>query len=152
MSVYERPAMGNATPKPARGTGKLKRYERRQKERKAIADAEAMSKVEAQRADRAIRFHCYLRDKRQCRAFGVPLLFDTDNPKRKSENHHITPKSLGGSDLPENRITLSWLAHRMRHDGELDITGDGNGDVRFTQYTFEGGTRRLLREWVSSCL
>jgi hypothetical protein len=151
-STYVPPAPSERTAaqKPAPGSGRLQRQVNRLKAKGAIEKTITEVDSEARRADREIRFHCFLRDNRRCRAFGTPLKFDTDNLKKKSENHHVIPKSAGGSDDPWNRCTLSPLAHSMRHGGELEITGNADETLTFKQYEFKGGTRVFLREWESS--
>jgi len=139
------------TAKPAPGAARLKRQTDKLKDKGAIEKSITAVEAEARRADREIRFFCFLRDHRKCRAFGILLKFDTDNLKKKSENHHIVLKSAGGSDDPENRITLSPKAHQMRHAETLDVEGNGNGTVTFTEYEFNtDGSRRFIRSWEST--
>lgn len=140
-----------ALQKPASGAAKLARQARKL-EAKRDADREiAVGRAEATRADREVRFYCFLRDGRRCRAFGVLLKFDTDDLRKRAQNHHIIFRSAGGSDGPENRATLSYRAHAMIHEGTLTAEGDGNGTVTFTEYTFAtDGSRRFLRRWEST--
>jgi hypothetical protein len=39
--------------------------------------------------------------------------------KATGEPHHIRPRSLGGSDIPENLIQLCFDCHRAAHDGKI---------------------------------
>ncbi len=140
----------NALQKPARGSARLARQVRKLKAKGAIEKTITEVDSEARRADREIRFHCFLRDNRRCRAFGTALKFDTDKLSKKAENHHIKPKSAGGSDDPFNRCTLSPLAHQMRHGGELEIEGNADETLTFKLYELKGGTRHFVREWESA--
>lgn len=42
--------------------------------------------------------------------------------KAAGEPHHIRPRSLGGSDIPENLVQLCFDCHRAAHDGKLSYT------------------------------
>lgn len=144
-----RPAMGTATPKPVRGSARLKTYENKLTRKRATEKGLKAAKQDEAAHDRLVRFHCFLRDKKRCRALGVLLEFDTDNLKKRAENHHVVPLSLGGSNEPSNRCTLSPEAHRMRHDSELEITGNADECLHMKQYEFKGGLRLFVREWES---
>lgn len=139
-----RPPMGDAPPKPAEGSGRLRRYETRLARRRAAAKTEKDAKHAEYLRLKAIRFACYLRDHRRCRAFGTPLLFETDNLTKLAHSHHIIHKSAGGSDEAFNRATLSPRAHELHHAGQLTITGDGNGRLQFTLRDKKG---IVLRVW-----
>ena len=137
--------------KPAPGTARLARQVRKLKAKGAVEQSIGAVAAEAARADRAIRFHCFLRDHRRCRAFGMLLKFETDNLQKKAEHHHIILVSAGGSDAPSNRLTLSLKAHRLRHEELLDIEGNADEVVTFTEYTWNtDGSRKLLRRWQSA--
>jgi hypothetical protein len=140
-----------ASQKPAEGTARLKRQTEKLRAKGAIEKSIKEVEAEAGRADREIRFFCYLRDHRKCRAFGTPVKFDTDVLKKKSHNHHIVFLSAGGSNEPFNRITLSWKAHRMIHDGLLEIVEPANANetVTFREYEMRSGTRTFKCEWES---
>jgi len=136
--------------KPAPGSGRLERFLRRVKRRASVKQQKLTAAREARQVDRAVRYACFLRDRRCCRAYGTPLAFDTDNLFKLAHNHHLVFRSAGGSDGAENRITLSPQAHRLMHGGYLTAEGDGNGAVRFTEYAFVGTAREIVREWVSA--
>lgn len=141
---------GQPITKPAPGSSRLQRQVRKLAAKGAIEKSITAVKAEDSRADREIRFHCYLRDKRKCRAFGTLLLFDTENLKKKAQNHHIQFLSAGGSNAPSNRITLGPKAHQMIHNGELDCDGNADEAVTFRSYTWNtDGSRKLLCEWES---
>lgn len=140
-----------ALQKPALGTARLNRQVRKLKAKGAVEKSIKAVEAEAARADRAIRFHCFLRDHRRCRAFGTVLKFDTDNLSKRAENHHLVPKSAGGRDDASNRCTLGVKAHRMRHEGLLDIEGNADAVLTFTEYTWNtDGSRTFLRRWESA--
>lgn len=137
--------------KPAPGAARLARQVRKLKAKGAVEKSIAAVDAEAARADREIRFHCYLRDHRRDRAFGTPLLFETENLKKLAHNHHIRFRSAGGSDDPSNRLTVSFLAHQLIHDGLLEIVlpANANEPVKFKEYEMRSGTRTFKREWVN---
>lgn len=139
-----------ALAKDAEGTGRLNRAKRRSASRKSVEAAIAAANRRSNDALSAIREFVYNRDKGKCRAFGTPLIFGVAANVGGCEIHHIVFRSQGGSDEPDNLICLSETAHDMIHDGELAIEGDPNGDVKFTQYEYAGGSRKFLREWVST--
>lgn len=138
--------------KPAEGTAKIARKVRKLQAKGAIEKTIKEVEAEASRADREIRFHCYLRDHRRCRAFKTLVKFDADEDSPKSAwNHHIVFLSAGGSDMPENRLTISWKAHKMIHDGLLEVVEPANANeaVTFREYEMRSGTREFVREWRS---
>ena len=133
--------------KPVDGSGRAERQTRR-RARAIIKERTAKRlKAEARRQDRAVRFACFLRDGRQCRAFGTPLKFETDLLAVLAHNHHITYRSAGGSDESANRVTLSPFAHRLEHEGLLEIGGNADETLTFTRYEWAGGTRQFVRAW-----
>jgi hypothetical protein len=138
--------------KPVEGSARLKRQTEKLKAKGAIEKTITAVKREDDRADREIRFFCFLRDHRKCRAFGTPLKFDTDNLKKRAHNHHIVFLSAGGSNDPSNRITLGPVAHQMIHDGLLEIVEPANANetVRFKEYEMRSGTRAFKCEWESA--
>lgn len=136
--------------KPAKGSGKLERYTRRLARRREAERHDKAAKLAETKRLREIRFGCYLRDHRRCRAFKTPLLFETDNLLKLAHSHHKIHKSAGGSDEAHNRVTLSPKAHRMHHDGLLEMDGDPNATLTFYEYEFAGGTRKLVRTWESA--
>lgn len=145
-------AAGQPLWKDAPGSARIERQVRKLKAKGAIEKTLKEVEAETSRADREIRFHCFLRDHRRCRIFGVLLKFDADESSPKSAwNHHIIFKSAGGSDDPSNRLTICWKAHKMIHDGLLEIIepADANTTVRVREYEMLGGTRHLLREFSS---
>lgn len=56
-----------------------------------------------------------------------------------SESHHIIPKSMGGSDAPDNRVTLSAREHYVAH---LCLTKCTVGKDRFRMLLAIGNFRR----------
>lgn len=138
--------------KPAPGSAKLARQVRKLKAKGAVEKSIAEVEREKNRADREIRFHCFLRDHRRCRAFGTVLKFDGDEEGKKTAwNHHIVFLSAGGTDDTSNRLTISWAAHKLIHDGLLEIIEPANANqtVRFKLYELKSGTRTFVREWDS---
>jgi hypothetical protein len=52
--------------------------------------------------------------------------------RRNLHDHHVTFRSAGGSDTPENRITLCAFHHqRCLHAGLLRVRGRAPHDLRF---------------------
>ena len=133
--------------KPMLGSGRLERYTRRLARRQEAAKAEKDAKHAEYLRLKKIRWDCYLRDSRKCRAFGIPLLFETDNLLKLAHSHHVKHKSAGGSDEAFNRATLSPKAHQLHHDGLLTITGNGNSTLYLVQRDSKGIT---LKAWEST--
>lgn len=59
----------------------------------------------------AVRRAVYARDGYRC-----ALCDDT----RRLQIHHVVKRSLGGSDFPENLITLCWRCHAVAHGQRFD--------------------------------
>lgn len=138
-------------PKPAKGSGRSERQTRRQA-RKRVTDADDRNaKAAARASDLAIRFACFLRDGRKCRAFGTPLLFETDNLAKLAHNHHVVYRSAGGSDAAENRITLSPRAHALVHETLLTIEMNAFGSITFKLYKWAEDAVSQIHErtWIS---
>jgi 5-methylcytosine-specific restriction endonuclease McrA len=100
-------ALSNAVPKPApRWLAKAKRKAEEMKELKAchaIVDA---------------------RDGRQCRVCqarvgGIGML-------EAVHHHHLVFRSKGGSNQPDNILSLCVRCHHALHNGEIALSGDAN--------------------------
>ncbi len=63
-----------------------------------------------------------------------------------TEEHHIIPLSEGGTDDPENLITLSWLAHWYAHKLIVQVYPDNKQLHRLSTYSMD---RWLKRCWLS---
>lgn len=133
--------------KPEPGSGREARRIRAAERRAEQEKADRKVEREEAAAWTAIRHLVYLRDHRRCRAFGTPTIFLTDDLFKLAHVHHILYRSQGGGDTLDNLILLGYAAHKLVHDGLLDIFGDANGKVTFKQYEYAGGTRRLVRTW-----
>lgn len=131
--------------------GQIDRAVKSRQKRNAHAKSKRQADMDAAKADKPVRYQSFLLDNRRCRAYGTPLLFETDNVLKLAHCHHIKFKSAGGGDELSNRVTLGPVAHRKVHEGELDMTGDRFAVLTFTEYEFRGGTRRIVRTWESPC-
>jgi hypothetical protein len=110
---------------------------------------ERQERIQKQRFENAlIRVATFERDHRKCRAYGVRLYLNHQNPFLICHCHHKRYKSQGGSDSIENRITLSPLAHDMEHRGLLDISGEPNGTLTFTERDAYGN---IVKTWEPPC-
>lgn len=142
------PLMGTASTKPMEGSGRLERHARRQERLAGAAKLKQREKLEAAKLQRQYRITTYNRDGGMCRATGEPVYLEHPDPFKVAHCHHIVYRSAQGSDLPHNRVTLSPKAHQLEHDGRLDITGDPNKTLFFTQRDTKG---RVVRTWESPC-
>lgn len=136
-------------PKPLPGSGKLERKERKRLASVEVRKQEKASDTLSDLQYKAVRFEVFTRDYGRCRAFGARLEFDGTKVEKRAEIHHVVYRSAGGPDTLDNLITLSWRAHKMEHNGLLELEGNPNGAVTFKEYEFRSGTRAFVREWVS---
>jgi hypothetical protein len=103
----------------------------------------------------ALREQVFLRDRGLCRATGKPLLLHGTNPYQVGQAHHIQWRGRQGKDVLENLIWVDPLVHELIHgrivnaSRRIDVTGDGNGTVHFTEIDLETG--KTIREWDSEC-
>lgn len=66
----------------------------------------------------------------------------TKDQGKYTENHHIIPISEGGTDNPENLITLSWLAHWYAHKLIVEVYPNNKQLHRLSTYSIERWLRR----------
>lgn len=140
--------LGTASPKPMQGSGRLERHVRKAETRAEAAKVKQREKLAAAKLQRQYRTTTYNRDGGLCRATGEPVYLEHPDPFKVAHCHHIVYRSAQGSNLPHNRVTLSPKAHQLEHDGRLDIAGDPNGVLFFTQRDTKG---RVVRTWESPC-
>jgi len=133
--------------KPMKGDGKLRRYERRVEARAAKRKADKAKQLAQTRLNRAIRAAIYFRDNGQCRACGMPLYLEAENPFVVLHAHHVTYRSAGGSDFPHNRVSLCPADHKAEHDALLEITGEPNGIIYFVR---KDKKQNVVRAWEST--
>jgi hypothetical protein len=72
----------------------------------------------------AVRRAVLARDQHRCRVPGCTHVTFLDI-------HHVVPRSEGGSNDPENTITICGAHHRATHRGELIIEPSRDGSPRF---------------------
>lgn len=136
--------------KPAPGTGRIERYQRRILRRALKMRSQKAEDRAEQARQKLIRLSVYTRDHGRCRAFGVPLKFESDNLLKRSECHHIVYRSAGGTWDTFNLCTLSPKAHRMEHEGLLEVSGNADHTLTFTEFEYRSGTRTFVRTWESA--
>lgn len=133
--------------KPLTKPSQVERIAKKQARKAEVSKA----KGKALRTDRArlsaIREACYERDKGRCRACGLVVQLRDSNPFLVAECDHLKPRSQGGSDELENRATLCLNCHHAKHQALLQITGDPNDTLSFTEYDATSG--RTVRTWES---
>jgi hypothetical protein len=126
------------------------RYERQQARVKATTK-KTRERIEARSR---LREQCFERDKGRCRATGKALRFQASNPYLVGHAHHIVWLGRGGEDTLSNLILVDPLIHELIHarvvnaSRRIDVTGDGNGTVHFSEIDLETG--KTTREWDSA--
>ena len=85
------------------------------KRSKSRANAKSV-KVNKDSTPAHVQHQVNLRDQRKCRAVDKDGVICGST--RWLQFHHIVPKNLGGSDTPENLITLCGFHHRLYHKCE----------------------------------
>lgn len=138
----------DALKKPSTGSRKRGLFTRKEKRRISRDRDKRKAKIEASARLKAIRIACFQRDHGRCRAYGVPVKLESDNPFTLAHCHHIVYRSAGGSDELFNRCILSPKAHEEEHAGQLEIAGDPNSILWFTLKDKETG--RVMRAWESA--
>ena len=133
--------------KPAPGSGKRERYERRMTERAGERRALREAKLEAVATERMRREACYIRDKGCCRACGRDLFLIGGPPTTLAHCHHLQYKSAGGSDELVNRCILCPLCHDAEHASLLSIEGDPSDTLTFTKRDKKG---QVVKVWQST--
>lgn len=134
------------TAKPT--ASKLSSWVRKQARKLAKEREQRIDKAEQRKRDLAIRAFVFRRDVGRCRATGVKLYMAHTNPFKVGHCHHIVYRSAGGLSTPSNLVLLSPEAHVAEHDGRLDISGNPNETLTFTE---RDRTGRVLRTWESPC-
>lgn len=132
--------------KPAKHSGKAERRVRKDKRQAIIAQAKKRQRLDKAKAYQLVRLQVFTREKGCCRAFGDALYFEHPDPHRVGHCHHVIYKSAGGNDTVDNLIFVSWKAHTMIHEGLLDVSGDPNGFIYFTQKNRKG---QIVKTWES---
>lgn len=137
-------------PKPSRLATKAQKWIRTQA-RKAAKRADDRVR---QREEQAIHDQVWTRDKSTCRAYGLRLKRNSDNPFIVGHCHHVIFRSLGGPSTTANEVLLSAIAHERAHGRHdrivLDISGNANETLTFTERDRETG--QVLKTWESPCV
>lgn len=143
------PRARTATAKPSRLDRDVKKFEGKVGRRKAKTKRDRENAKEQTARRRAV----FERDQSRSRASGVLVRWADENPSLVGHRHHIVFRSVGGSDDLSNLVLLTESEHEMAHARGskyvLDIAGDANGTLTFTQRELETG--RIVREWKSPC-
>jgi predicted HNH restriction endonuclease len=129
--------------KPAPGSGRLERRERKAAAARNIAQdiyAERLAHVEFWRG---LRARLLERDGGLCRACGVRLDPDGGLVPNALHCHHLIHRSQLGSDTLENLVSLCAQCHRRHHDGRLSIEGEPQGLLTFTVRDSKGTITRI---------
>lgn len=93
------------------------------------------------------------RDHRICRCCGKKTNPD-DIGLIRGHRHHIVYRSAGGTDTPENVVTLDWGCHNDEHKGRLRIEVidpqiGANGPLAFWRLNDDGEWYLSKREvWI----
>lgn len=124
------------------------RVEQKDQRKRLRAKAKTARVLAAKAVSDGHRLTAYERDGGKCRATGKWLPFRHPSLLKVAHSHHVVFLSAGGSDGPENRITISWPIHKLIHGHRLDVTGNPNGTVHFIQKNLETG--KVEHEWSSS--
>jgi hypothetical protein len=97
-------------PKPAKGSGRLARAERRAAEEKALADAYDVVNV---------------RDGNQCRVTGRFLQAGAVDGRVRREHHHLVPRSLAPERVadPNNILLVCAEAHELITGRFIEVEG-----------------------------
>lgn len=100
-----------ASPKPAKGSGRLARNERRAAEEKALNDAYELVNV---------------RDGNQCRVTGRFVQAGAVDARVRREHHHLEPRSLSPLRVadPANIILVCAEAHDLITGRFIEVEGD----------------------------
>lgn len=115
--------------KPSKLDRAVAKYERRTQR----LNAKKAAALKEGRAWAAVRRHVYERDKGCCRVCGRAVALLTLNPAALAQVHHITYRSAGGMDATSNLVTLCPFCHVAEHTHNIDITGDGDGEIVVTR-------------------
>lgn len=132
--------------KPSRIATALARYDRKQKQRAAKLLEKLATKRQAMSLWQERRRELYVLDGGRCRAYGMPLKLQSENPYTLAHAHHFIYRSAGGTDDLSNLVLLSPEAHRDEHDGLLLIEGQPRGVLTFTKKNLKG---QIERVWQS---
>lgn len=126
---------------------KVRKFERILARRAEKDAADAAIEREAAK----VRAEVWDRDKSICRAYGVPLKRQAENPLIVGHCHHILPRSLGGPDATWNEVLIAPMAHERTHarfdEVALEVHGDADATLTFVEKHIETG--KVLRRWDS---
>lgn len=143
LAEIEQERAGKALTKPS----KVARLEKKAETKAAMSKARA----KAEKADKArlaaIREACFMRDHGRCRSCNRELELMGVYALKVAHAHHLTYRSQQGSDELSNRCILCPKCHEAEHLGKLEISGDPNGVLRFTERQGESG--KAGRTWTS---
>jgi 5-methylcytosine-specific restriction endonuclease McrA len=126
----------------------LDRHETRMSRRQKMLTAKRKAAADHQAAERAIRAAVWGRDKGRCRACQIPVELRSDNPFRLMHAHHLVFRSAGGGDELDNRLSLCGKCHDDVHRHVLNVEGNPNQTVSFTQIDYTGDIHSI---WSSPC-
>lgn len=91
-------------------------------------ETKAARRTAAEAAWRAVCKAVDARDGRQCRCCDKRSDPDATGLLERGHRHHIVYRSAGGSDLPDNLVTLCASCHEDEHRSRLMV--EGNPDER----------------------
>lgn len=143
LAEIEQERAGKALTKPS----KVARLEKKAETKAAVSKARA----KAEKADKArlaaIREACWMRDHGMCRACRTAVSLFSGQALKTAHCHHLVYRSKQGSDELSNRCILCPRCHEAEHLGKLEISGDPNTVLRFTERQGESG--KAGRTWTS---
>ena len=96
----------------------------------------AVVRSKRRRSVEALRRKVYrlvdVRDGLKCRACGRSCVITLDALPNRWERHHVRFRSLGGEDTSANIIGLCCLCHSEAQQHRLQIVGDADEALEFT--------------------
>jgi hypothetical protein len=127
---------------------KLEMWKHKRERRQRIKREKLVRARESAEAWQKKRAEVYARDRGRCRATGVKLLLHGPDPFTVAHIHHIVYRSAGGKDETWNLCVLDPTWHDLEHAGRLDIEGNADATLSFTERDTKGN---IVRVWESEC-
>lgn len=117
-------------PKPARGSGRLDRHEKRAKEERELAEAYEVVNV---------------RDGNQCRVTGRFVQGAAVDGRVRREHHHLVPRSLAPERVadPNNIILVCAEAHDLITGKFIEVEGTDASKAVFFHWSEEAMKGRV---------